>query len=111
MEIIDVVPDTEADFWEREYIQNFREWDFNLTNFSEGGEAPMRGKKHSPESNEKNRLAHVGKKPSAETRGKLSLANSGEKNRLFGKKLPKETCAKISAAMLGNKNALGKKKI
>lgn len=114
MEIIDVVPDNEADFWEREYIQNYRERGFRLTNFSDGGEAPMRGKKHSPETRAKMRAARLGKKMSPEARAKMSAAGLGRKRPPFsletrakmraanlGKKLSPEHCAKLSLANKG----------
>lgn len=104
MEILDVVPDTEADFWEREYIQNFRERGFRLTNFSDGGSAPMRGKKHSPENRAKigRPSPKRGKKLSAEIRAKMSISHLGNKSNL-GKKHTPEVRAKIQAAMLGRK--------
>ena len=43
-----------------------------------------------------------------ETRAKLSAANSGENNPMFGKKHTEETKAKIRAAQLGNKKNFGK---
>lgn len=88
MEILDVVPDNESDFWEREYIQNFRERGFSLTNFSDGGESPMRGKKHTPEA-----LA------------KMSRSHSGEKHYAFGKSLSAEHRAALSAAAIGRKHS------
>ncbi|MBR1645586.1 MAG: GIY-YIG nuclease family protein [Selenomonadaceae bacterium] len=42
-----------------------------------------------------------------ETRAKLSAANSGENNPMFGKKHTPETRAKLSAAQLGNKKKFG----
>lgn len=123
MEILDVVPNTEADFWEREYIQNFRERGFDLTNLTPGGGAgpgifaPFFGKKHSletiakisdtnrgqkrsPETCAKIGATKLGKKASLETRAKLSDATSGEKNPNFGKKHSPETRAKIGAARI-----------
>lgn len=98
MEILDVVPDTEADFWEREYIQNFRERGFDLTNILDGGEKPP---------------SSLGRVRSPATRKKMSDGKKGDKNPLFGKvgaqhtsfgrKHYPETCAKISAMFLGGK--------
>lgn len=102
MEILDVVPDDEADFWEREYIQNFLERGFDLTNFTKGGGGrPMLGKKHSPETLLRQRKAKLGKKQSPEHRAKY--IRDGEKNSFFGKKHSPETRAKIRAARLGTK--------
>ena len=39
--------------------------------------SPMKGKKHTEESKEKNRLAHLGKKLSEETKRKMSLSTKG----------------------------------
>lgn len=102
MEILDVVPDNEADFWEREYIQNFLERGFDLTNFTKGGGGrPMLGKRHSPEALLRQRKAKLGKKQSPEHRAKY--IRGGDKNSFFGKKHTPETCAKIRAARLGTK--------
>lgn len=43
----------------------------------------MKGKHHTKEAIEKNRLAHLGKKASEETKKKIGLANSGEKCHLW----------------------------
>lgn len=53
----------------------------NLCNLTDGGEsfAPMRGKKHSPESIEKMRLARVGRKLSEEHKQKIGLSSRGRK--------------------------------
>ena len=57
----------------------------------------MRGRKVSDETREKNRQSHIGKRPSAETRAKLSESRTGEKNHMYGKHHSAETRAKISA--------------
>lgn len=81
MEILDVVPDSEADFWEREYIQNFRERGFDLTNITPGGEAgPILSGARNP---------NFGKNC------------SGEKNTFFGKKHTSATLEKMSIAKKG----------
>lgn len=127
MEILDVVPDNEADFWECEYIQNFRERGFDLTNIADGGGVPMRGKKHTEESKAKIRAASLkrkhtpeelkkmslsqlgekhhnfGKKNSPESNVKNSVSNSGERHHMFGKKHSLETIAKMRAVKLGKK--------
>jgi hypothetical protein len=65
---------------------------------------PKKGYKQSPEHLEKNRLARMNCHPSDETREKMRLAHSGEKNHNFGKKFSEETRAKLSAAMTGENN-------
>lgn len=107
MEILDVVPDTEADFWECEYVQNFRERGFDLTNLADGG-STSRGVKFSPErrakikaarakqiitpeSNAKRSKTLKGREFSSEHRAKLSAAGKG-------RKFTPEHRAKISAA-------------
>lgn len=47
LEILDEVPKTEWEFWEKEYIRVFRMIGMNLVNSTEGGEAPMSGRKSS----------------------------------------------------------------
>lgn len=116
MEIIDVVPDTEADFWEREYIQNFRERGFDLANICSGGArgftrgkpswnkgkpgppSPMKGKKFPPEVCAKMSAAQTGKKRSPE-----AIAKGAAKAR--GRKHSPQACAKVSAAQKGKKES------
>lgn len=76
MEILDVVPDTEADFWEREYIQNFRERGFDLTNATPGGDGNIAP---TEESKERNRQAHLGKRHAQAAKEKVGIANRGIK--------------------------------
>ena len=100
---------------EKEWIQKAREYGFNLTNTSEGGEGPgyhnlgtidkmskshiglqagsnhpMFGKQHRPESNIKNSLSNKG-------------IHDGEKNHMFGKNQPRSVKDKISKARSGQK--------
>lgn len=101
MEIIDVVPDNEADFWEREYIQVYRELYSGLTNLTDGGSGcgvgeknPFFGKKHTPETRAK---ISAGKQGILNPR----FGKFGEDNPLFGRKHSPETRVKMSAAGLG----------
>jgi group I intron endonuclease len=67
-------------------------------NISWGGNAPMRGRKLSPEHLEKisgENNYGFGKPRSAETRKKISESQKGEKGNNFGKPIPKETREKI----------------
>ena len=63
----------------------------------------------SPESNEKRRIAGLGRVVSKETRKRLSEALKGENNPMFGKKHSKEAIKKISDSLKGeNNNMFGK---
>lgn len=96
LEILDMVPLNQGDFWEREYIKVFRALGMPLTNLTDGGDGPARlprsvrdqirksrlGQKHTPEAIEKMRHARrnrkyppmLGKRHSAETRKKMCVA-------------------------------------
>lgn len=110
LEVLDEVPETQWEFWEREYIRVFRAIGFNLVNLSEGGDGH-----HNPssESREKNRRAHLGKKNphigvprSPESRAKMSASRSGKNNWAFGKPKSLETRAKISATLRARKEGV-----
>ena len=58
----------------------------NSGSFKKGLTPWIKGKKHSEEANRKNRLAHLGKKASAETKRKMSEDRKGEKHPMFGQK-------------------------
>lgn len=76
-----------------------------------GLQSGMKGKHHTEESKEKNRIAHLGKSPSEETRKKLSKANRGRKmpdgfgervsKTMTGRKLSEEHKKKLSEAKKG----------
>lgn len=73
----------EAVTLERFFIASLREFGFNLTNISSGGESGNFGVVASTETREKQRRAKLGKKLSRETREKMRLAQLGsDKNRL-----------------------------
>lgn len=82
------VPTYGADDAERKYIDLARRLGMNLVNATDGGEGGL------------------GRKPSEETRKKMSEAGVGEKNPFFGKKHSPETRQKISEAKKGH--GLGK---
>lgn len=73
MELLDEVPVTEWQFWEREYVRVFRAIGLKLTNLTAGGEG------------------RNGDKVSSATRLKMSIAHSGDKNSFFGKHHSLET--------------------
>lgn len=127
LEVLDEVPDSQWQFWEREYIRVFRAIGFRLVNATEGGEGNSNpspevrakmghqknlGRKHSAEEREKIGARHRGKVTSAETKRKISVANAGKKrspeqcagNRFWaGKKLSEEHRGRISRANLGRR--------
>lgn len=59
--ILDTVPKNNWQFFECAYIKLYRELGFRLTNTSNGGESPMEGRKHRPESNIKRSKSLIGK--------------------------------------------------
>lgn len=96
-EILDEVPTAEWKFWERHYISLYSSWGFVLENKNPGGGGPT---------------IHT-----IETKRKISLSLSGNKNPNYGKttyikgkKLSEITKKKISLAGMGNKRALGTKR-
>lgn len=91
-EIIDEVPISEWDFWERHYISLYRSWGFDLKNGTFGGDGfhitkeardkttkKITGRKHSEETKRKIGLAHKGRKHSKEWVDKISKALTGKK--------------------------------
>lgn len=114
MEILDVVPDNEADFWEREYIQMYREAKSRLTNETDGGDGFRSGEKHPLFGVYGPAHPRFGKKRSTESRAKQSATNAQNPNSgtfkpgltpwnkgLAGQKLSKEICLKMSEAKKG----------
>lgn len=62
---------------------------------------PFRGKHHTVESNEQNRLKHIGKKHNEETKLKMSLSAKGKNTWSKGRILSKETREKMSKSRMG----------
>lgn len=88
---------------EKKYIARYRSVYGELcVNIADGGCGGCG--KHSPETIEKIRAAHLGRKLSEETKRKLSEAVSGEKHPFFGKHRSEETKRKMSEARKGEKN-------
>lgn len=80
-----------------------------LLNISNGGEVPMRGRRHSEETkrkigfSSKGRTAwNKGKKHSLQTKEKISAALRGERNPFFGKRHSQEVREKITATRRAN---------
>lgn len=114
LEILDEVPKTEWPQWEVAYIQFFREEGYDLVNGNEGGEGCTNP---SPETRQRMREAHVGRKinpwfgkrgaehscfgkpkqpPTPQAIANMSAAQKGRKH-------SPETKAKIRAANIGRK--------
>lgn len=110
LEVLDVVPETEWCFWEKEWIRLYRGLGFDLMNSNDGGcggtnptaatrekiGAPHRGKIISPQHRKKISVAHTGKWVSSETRARLSTA-------LKGKPAHPANIAAVKAANTGSK--------
>jgi hypothetical protein len=92
MELVDEVPISEWQFWEREYIRLYRALFFDLTNTTDGGENPPVG-------------VNRGKKHSAEWRAKISASLTGRKRPPFSLEWRKN----MGKARIGNTNARRKK--
>jgi hypothetical protein len=61
IEVIDEVPEGEWQFWEQYWIEQFRQWGFNLTNLTIGGQGGN-GYKHTSDSKKKMRKSKLGSK-------------------------------------------------
>jgi group I intron endonuclease len=81
LEILDIVPETEWQFWESWWISLLRSWSFDLTNIGFGGE---------------------GGNDTPETRLKISIKNKGNKYRV-GTKFTEEQKANMSKVLTGRK--------
>lgn len=88
MELLDEVPVSQWQFWEREYIRVFKAIGLSLTNQCEGGENPP------------SRTGTARPPFSSEWRAKIAASRRGKPTRL-GVKNSLETRAKISASKLG----------
>lgn len=92
IEVIDIVPLNEWEFWEQYWISQFKAWGFKLTNSTIGGEGGS-GYKHTDEAKEKMRQNRLGKTTSEETKQKQSIAtkeyakNNPNFNKVFDRKI------------------------
>ena len=71
IEIIDVVPSSKWEFWEIYWIEQFRQWGFNLTNLTIGGSGGN-GYKHTKPSKQKMRVSKLGIKLPEEQKKRIS---------------------------------------
>ncbi len=94
--------ETEALKFEALLIKIYRNVGMKLTNMTDGGEG-SRGYVPTEATRQKLSVAAKGQKRTAEARLKISLAQRGSKNHMYGKSVSKETRAKQSKAGLGRK--------
>jgi len=92
MEVLDIVPNSEWDFWEQYWIAQFKAWGFRLVNLTDGGKGTLN---ISQEVRNKIGAAHKGKVVSQEMRQRLSVANLGKKHTV-------ETRLKMSKSKIGH---------
>lgn len=71
IEVVDEVPEQEWQFWEEYWISQFRQWGFNLTNLTNGGQGGN-GYRHTLYSKEIMRKSKLGSKLSEEQKEKIS---------------------------------------
>lgn len=71
IEVIDEVPEEEWHFWEQYWIEQFRQWGFNLTNLTIGGQGGN-GYKHTSDSKKKMSKSKLGSKLSEDQKKKIS---------------------------------------
>lgn len=90
LEVLDEVPKTEWQFWEREYIRLFRMLFPDLTNHAKGGQGGHG--KHDEETKKKIGDANRGQKRSPELRARIGSAQKGRKQ-------SPETVAKRAASL------------
>lgn len=102
----------EMDSHEKRLIADLNTRKPNGYNLTDGGDGVL-GFKHSEESNEKNRQAHLGKKMSEQSSEKKRLAMIGfkhtneTKQRMSEYVKTEDHCNKISTAKMGNKSRTG----
>lgn len=92
LEVLDEVPHSQWQFWEREYIRVFRSIGLALVNTTDGGDAPP------ALAGDKNPM--FGKPRTEECKKKLR-AYSGLNCKLTGRKMPASTCEKHRVAATG----------
>ena len=86
IEVIDEVPNEEWQFWEKYWINQLKQWGFNLTNLTEGGQG-ANGYKHSIEAKEIMRKAKLGNKLSKDHKKKISnsIKTKASENPLYNR--------------------------
>ncbi len=102
LQVLEEVPTSQWEFWEREYIRVFRAIRVSLLNLEGGGNGGSNSPKR-PEHREKLRRANLGRVPSAAHRAKTSTSLMGIKNPQWGKPHSSETKEKIRQTKLANR--------
>lgn len=110
IEAIDIVHESEWEYWEIYWIEQFRQWNFRLTNHHHGGlglNLKLRGRKHSEETKQLIRYKvsgernyNYGKTLTDEWKKKISDSVKGEKSPHYGKKQSEERRAKKSSPII-----------
>lgn len=105
MDLLDEVPDSQHEFWEREYIRIFRAIGVDLVNHCDGGRGtgsgeknPFFGKKHTEKTRKIIREKRARQTSSEEERAARSTAMTGAGNHFYGKKHTKETIELVREA-------------
>jgi hypothetical protein len=124
MDVIDIIPREEEDFWEIYWIAQFKAWGFSLLNHTNGGHNPPIVRKfgkdnnfHIPEVKKKidemNRARRgktyeeiYGNKKAKELKKIIKDRTGGKNNPMYGKSQSEETKNKISKANLGENNGM-----
>jgi len=120
IEVLDIVPKEEEEFWEKHYISLLKSWGIRLTNFTDGGNNPpvvrffgkdnvfvknkkVREKILAINNNRKGKtyIELYGEEKADELKKLKSEKFSGENNPMFDKKHSKETRDKISKKLIG----------
>ena len=114
MEIIDEVPISEWEFWEKHYMKLFKSFGADLVNSTEGGRGGKDNHNPSELTRERMRIAQLGKKHTEESKKKMSENRKGiivsdeTRKKLSevgkGRKMSAESIAKTASANRGRKN-------
>lgn len=82
LDVVDIVPYNEKDFWEKHYISLYRSWGFELKNSTHGGSGVSL-------------IGGMG----ADAREQISIKNKGNTGRKVGHKLTPQQCKEASETM------------
>lgn len=99
IEVLDIVPKEDWQYWECFYILLLKSWGMRLTNGTHGGDGVV-GLKHTEDAKNKVRIANIGKKASQATKEKMKSSSS---RFWLGKKMSESLRKKLSLAHKGKK--------